>query len=95
MEFDDIIKITGQIGPFIFFVMSLASLNNLFAGLQTILPNFLSPRVDHWCSPNSSLSAIPANQQKYLTVPYDATTGKIDACRAYDVDWSLYRLEYQ
>ena len=90
MELDQVMRHTGRACPYVIISVGLLSIFGMLANNQNILTNYLSPGLDHWCTV-PELAGLPAEQQKYISSPYDDTKGVYQGCQVYNASWEDYR----
>ena len=89
MEFDSILRITGRLCPYVVLSVGLCTMLNLFGNMQVVLPNFIHPRLDHWCHVHEFYNQSEA-QRKYISIPYDQDQEQYESCYVYDLPWQDY-----
>ncbi|XP_064652869.1 organic cation transporter protein-like isoform X2 [Lineus longissimus] len=92
MNFDEILRRTGEIGVFQIILYILLGFVGIPTGEQNLLMVFLGQDQDHWCT-IPELANMTAEQQKYIGVPYDSEKKRFDRCQRYDLNFSQYSSE--
>jgi hypothetical protein len=89
MNFDDILRKTGEIGLFQIILFTLLGFVGIPTGEQNLLMVFLGQDHDHWCTV-PALANFTTEQLKYIAIPYDTENKQYDRCSQYNIDFSKY-----
>ena len=101
MDFDQILRLLGEFGPYqkrIFFLICLLDVPVAFHMLAQV---FMGPVSDHWCAvsawadgdcaPFNLTESQCALAKRNASVPWDAGRARYDQCRRYNVSGLSFR----
>ncbi len=89
MDFDENLRVVGEIGLYQVLVFSGLWFYPGFYGIHTALVNYIGPHQTHWCTVQE-LQNFSEEQQKYIAIPFDTNDDVYDNCKVYDIPWHNY-----
>jgi hypothetical protein len=92
IDFERILKAVGGFGLFQKVVLLGLAIYPFLHGMQSSLPNFISPMHSHWCY-IEPLVNYSYTTQRYITIPDNKNSqddNDYEECEAFDLPWDNY-----
>ena len=90
MFIEEALELTNEHGIMQMLSVVLLALISMICGMHAAATNYISGRLEHWCTV-SQLQELDYDTQKKLAIPYDGE--KYDSCAVYNKPWENYTLE--